>query len=95
MELEARDELDEEAEDELEESFALSEPQALKAKMPATARDTHAVAFLVVTAHMYCQEFSRFCKYFYHKMHYTRVLHIKEIELPYITKLNFIYERIN
>jgi len=48
VELEARDELDEEAEDELEESFALSEPQALKAKMPATARDTHAVAFLVV-----------------------------------------------
>ena len=49
MELEARDELDvEEAEDELEESFALFEPQALKAKMPATARDTHAVAFLVV-----------------------------------------------
>jgi len=44
---------------------------------------------------MYCQEFSRFCKYFYHKMHYTRVLHIKEIELAYITKLNFIYERIN
>ncbi len=49
MELEARDELDaEEAEDELEESFALFEPHALKAKMPATARDTHAVAFLVV-----------------------------------------------
>ena len=49
MELEARDELDEEeAEDELEESFALFEPQALKAKMPATARDTYAVAFLVV-----------------------------------------------
>jgi len=49
VELEARDELDgEEAEDELEESFALFEPQALKTKMPATARDTHAVAFLVV-----------------------------------------------
>ena len=49
MELEARDELDvEEAEDELEESFALFEPQAHKAKMPATARDMHAVAFLVV-----------------------------------------------
>ena len=92
MELEARDELDEEeAEDELEESFALFEPHALKAKMPATARDTHAVAFLVVII----QEFSRFCKYFYHKMHYTRVLHIKEIELAYISKLNFIYERIN
>ena len=45
MELDARDELDEEeAEDELEESFALFEPHALKAKMPATARDTHAVA---------------------------------------------------
>jgi len=28
-------------------------------------------------------------------MHYTRVLHIKEIELAYISKLNFIYERIN
>ena len=49
MELEARDELDEEeAEDELEESFALFEPQALKAKMPATARDTHAAIFVVV-----------------------------------------------
>ena len=48
MELEARDELDEEAEDELEESFALFEPQALKAKMPAAARDTHAAIFVVV-----------------------------------------------
>ena len=49
MELEARDALDEEeAEDELEESFALFEPQALKTNMTATARDTHAVAFLVV-----------------------------------------------
>lgn len=49
MELEARDELDEEeAEDELEESFALFEPQALKAKMPATARDTYTGTFVVV-----------------------------------------------
>ena len=38
------------------------------------------------------RNFPDFCKYFFHKMHYTRVLHIIEIELSYITKLNFIYE---
>jgi len=42
---------DEDDGEEFEALLELFEPQALKAIMPATA-------------HVYCQEFSRFCKYF-------------------------------